>query len=296
MILRIVAPWIVGLCALAPPSLCLAEESSAASPTGSAAGPQSKEIVIEARACEVTAWKETSHPISFEPARSAIIICDVWDKHWCASASRRCGEIARRIAPLVDLARSAGVKIVHCPSDTMDFYTDSPARRRILEAPPAKPPVPFTGWRRLDALREGELPIDDADGGCDCVPMCANYKAWTREHPAIAVERGDVVSQSGEEVFNYLTAERVNTIIYVGVHLNKCVLGRSFGIRQMTDEGFRTMLVRDLTDTMYNPRSRPFVVHERGTELMIEHVEKHWAPTVTCDELTKAFAGAEPKR
>jgi hypothetical protein len=41
---------------------------------------------------------------------------------------------------------------------------------------------------------------------------------------------------------------------------------------------------------MYDPKDRPFVSHERGTELVIEHIEKHWAPTTKSDDLVKALA------
>jgi len=44
-------------------------------------------------------------------------------------------------------------------------------------------------------------------------------------------------------------------------------------------------LVRDLTDTMYNPKRKPFVDHFAGTDLVVEHIEKHWCPTVTSDQV-----------
>jgi len=45
------------------------------------------------------------------------------------------------------------------------------------------------------------------------------------------------------------------------------------------------VLVRDLTDTMYNPKRPPNVPHDRGTELVVEFIEKHWCPTVLSDDL-----------
>jgi hypothetical protein len=75
----------------------------------------------------------------------------------------------------------------------------------------------------------------------------------------------------------------------MGVHTNMCVLGRSFGIRQMTRLGFNTLLVRDLTDTMYNPRRRPMVTHEQGTELVVRHVERYWCPTTLSAALAEGF-------
>ena len=92
--------------------------------------------------------------------------------------------------------------------------------------------------------------------------------------------------RDGRQVYSYFVEQGINSVIYVGVHTNMCVLGRSFGIRQMTKLGIKTVLVRDLTDTMYNPRMAPFVPHEKGTALVVEHVERHWCPTTESDALS----------
>jgi type 1 glutamine amidotransferase len=49
---------------------------------------------------------------------------------------------------------------------------------------------------------------------------------------------------------------------------------------------------------MYNPRCRPFVPHVRGTELIIEHIEKYVCPTITSVDLLggKANRFAEDNR
>jgi hypothetical protein len=65
-----------------------------------------------------------------------------------------------------------------------------------------------------------------------------------------------------------------------------CVLGRPFAIRQLVTLGKEVALLRDMTDTMYNPEKAPHVSHYRGTELMIEHVEKYWCPSLTSADLT----------
>ena len=44
--------------------------------------------------------------------------------------------------------------------------------------------------------------------------------------------------------------------------------------------GIKTALVSDLTDTMYNPAMRPYVSHDEGTRLVVEYIEKFWAPSV----------------
>jgi type 1 glutamine amidotransferase len=64
-----------------------------------------------------------------------------------------------------------------------------------------------------------------------------------------------------------------------------CVLGRPFGLRQMSRFGKNTVLVRDLTDTMYNPKAWPYVNHFRGTHLIVEHIEKYVCGTITSDQV-----------
>ena len=40
-------------------------------------------------------------------------------------------------------------------------------------------------------------------------------------------------------------------------------------------------LIRELTDTMYNPEMRPYAdTHEDGTELFIRFLEKDFSPTL----------------
>ena len=81
-------------------------------------------------------------------------------------------------------------------------------------------------------------------------------------------------------------------MILLGVHTNMCVLGRPFGLRQMAKNGKNVVLMRDMTDTMYNPERWPYVTHFIGTELIVEHIEKFVCPTITSVD----FLGGEPFR
>jgi len=60
----------------------------------------------------------------------------------------------------------------------------------------------------------------------------------------------------------------------------------------MTRLGFEVVLARDLTDSMYDPRTRPFVSHARGTELVIEHIETMWCPSILSDDLIRVEPGS----
>jgi hypothetical protein len=74
-------------------------------------------------------------------------------------------------------------------------------------------------------------------------------------------------------------------VLMTGVHTNYCIVSRSFGIRQMVMLKRPVVLVRDMTDSLYNPKDAPFVSHERGTELVIEHIEKYWCPSILSADL-----------
>ena len=180
--------------------------------------------------------------------------------------------------PVVAAARARGVQIIHAPSDCMDFYADTSQRQRMLQIPVVEPPPD----RRID---DPPLPIDDSDGGCDDRPPCPSFRAWSRQHPAIAIEEPDVISDNGAEIYSLLRQRDIQTLLIMGVHTNICVLKRSFGIRQMSRWGVQCILVRDLTDALYNPARRPFVSHDEGTRLVVGHIERYWCPTVTSDDL-----------
>jgi nicotinamidase-related amidase len=229
-------------------------------------------------------WREVALEEPMVPAASALIVCDMWDNHWCQGAAKRVETLAPRLAGVIDLARSRGVLIIHAPSETMAFYSDAPQRRSMLAIAPVEPPAPL-------ALTDPPLPIDDSDGGCDTPnnPLPVNHRNWTRENAAIRIRPGDLISDNGREVYSALQARGIKTLLLAGVHANMCILNRTFAIRQMTRWGVHCILIRDLTDAMYNPARRPFVSHAQGTELVIEHIERYWAPTVTSEELVRAL-------
>ena len=215
----------------------------------------------------------------WEAKQTALIVCDMWDKHWCAGATARVGELAPVMNRVLLAARKRGVFIVHAPSDTMEFYRDAPQRLKAQNAPK----VPLPTLKTLPT--EPPLPIDDSDGGCDSAEK-PWYKAWTRQHPDLKIAPEDAISDNGDEVYSLLKARGIENVILMGVHTNMCVLGRPFAIRRMVALGLNVALMRDMTDTMYNPKMPPHVSHFRGTELVVEHIEKHLCPSLTSADFT----------
>ncbi|MEI8378640.1 MAG: PVC-type heme-binding CxxCH protein [Planctomycetota bacterium] len=236
-------------------------------------------------------------PTEWDPQKTAVVICDMWDKHWCPNSTARVGEMAPRMNEVVKAARSRGVFVIHCPSDTMEFYKDTPQRKLAQSAPKVETKRPLERWCRIDASHESPLPIDDTDGGCDCDQPVKNYRAWSRQIADIEIHEGDAITDS-DEAFRLMKSRGIDNVIVMGVHTNMCVLGRPFSIRQMVYQGMNVALMRDMTDTMYNPAMKPFVNHFTGNDLIIEHIEKYWCPTITSADLLggKPFTFAKDKR
>ena len=226
-------------------------------------------------------WDEVIVKKEFPVAETTILICDMWDKHWCGGATKRVDAMAPVMNSVIKTARENGVQIIHSPSNTLEFYADTSYRQKMISIPHVDPPEP------LD-LPNPPLPIDDSDGGCDTgeEPW---HKAWSKQHPVIEIMGNDVISDNGQEVYSLMHQLGIKNLIIMGVHTNMCVLGRSFGIRQMTKWGIRCVLVRDLTDAMYNPKRAPYVSHKRGTELVVEYIEKYWCPSILSKDLLKAY-------
>ncbi|HKA07697.1 MAG TPA: isochorismatase family protein [Gemmataceae bacterium] len=232
--------------------------------------------------------------------KSAVIVCDMWDAHHCLNAVRREEEMVPRMNEFLEKLRGSGVFVIHSPSSCMDAYKDHPARKRAQAAPKAANlPKDIGEWcKQIPAEEKGKYPIDQSDGGEDDDPveheqwhtklkeMGRNPKApWKSQHAGLEIEEQDAISDSGVEVWNMLEERGINNVMLVGVHTNMCVLGRPFGLRQMAKNGKNVILVRDLTDTMYNPKQWPYVSHFEGTRLIVEHIEKYVCPTITSDQV-----------
>ena len=239
--------------------------------------------------------------VQCDPKQTAIIICDMWNQHWCKGATERVAELAPHINEVASIARDRGVLIIHAPSGTVGAYADHPARKRAADAPKAANlPEGIAKWCNWIDEKEQTVgyPIDHSDGGCDCSPQCKQGSPWRSQIDTIQIRDEDAISDSGVEIWNLLEHRGIKNVILMGVHTNMCVLGRPFGLRNLARSGKNVVLMRDLTDTMYNSRMRPFVSHFTGTDLVVEHVEKYVCPSVTSTAFTgkPAFRFKDDKR
>src|SRR5688500_11794570 len=106
----------------------------------------------------------------WDDARTAVVVCDMWDATQCVSAARRRAERAPRLIAGAARLRRAGALIVHAPAGCMEYYAGTPARERARRAARVPSPVPID-WHGWDASREAALPPALADDtACSCEP------------------------------------------------------------------------------------------------------------------------------
>ena len=93
-------------------------------------------------------WRETGLPQRLAIEKTAVIVCDMWDKHWCRGATQRVNALVKQMAPFLEAARKRGIQIIHAPSETMPFYQDAPQRKRMLAVAKLEAEVPGFHWIR----------------------------------------------------------------------------------------------------------------------------------------------------
>ena len=232
-------------------------------------------------------WRERLDSALWPIDKTCLLLCDVWDNHWSKGAAERLCAMVPRMNAVVNVLRERGVQVIHAPSGTMEFYAGTPARQRILDAPHVQAPVDL-------ARGDPPLPVNDSDRGSDTPSLDRGHfdsdkkpgRAWTRQHPGIDIDQDrDGICDDGALIYNLMQQVGIESMLIMGVHTNMCVLNRTFAIKQMVRWGKRVVLIRDLTDAMYNPAKPPYVNHAEGTRLIIEYIEKFWCPTVSSADI-----------
>lgn len=244
---------------------------------------------------DASAYMVVNEIQDWNPKETAIIICDMWNQHWCKGATARVAEMAPVLNNVVSIARSKGVMIVHAPSGTMPFYENHPSRKLAKKYSSSRELV---GKEQLPSEKGAIWPIDQKDGGCNCTVECKQGTVWNRQIETIEINDKDAISDSGAEVLGLFKARGIKNVILMGVHENMCVIDRPFALRNMVRSGMNTVVMRDLTDTMYDSKEWPVVSHFTGNTLMTEYIETYIAPSIVSTDFTgrKQFRFSEDSR
>ncbi|MHC4509337.1 MAG: hypothetical protein ACYTAO_10340 [Planctomycetota bacterium] len=58
---------------------------------------------------DASRFRVVQNKVEWAPKQTAIIICDMWNQHWCKGATERVAELAPHMNRVVRLARDKGV-------------------------------------------------------------------------------------------------------------------------------------------------------------------------------------------
>ncbi|MHC4638549.1 MAG: ThuA domain-containing protein [Planctomycetota bacterium] len=235
-----------------------------------------------------------------DPAKTAIVVIDMWDRHWCRTYTARVGNLVPRMNKTLDAARKLGIQVVFAPSDVADFYKDYPQRKSMQAIAAYAPP---------EKVAFNPPPEPKGKDCCECGPAqpcrSKSFGRWSRQHPDLKITEGDLLGDCNNEreLLNFCRHQGIDTLIYMGVASNMCVLHRQFGMLNMGRYGFKMMFVSDLVQAITANGLDPGAktpdwnfTPAKGSALVQRYLEKHIASSFESRQLITAagmdrFAG-----
>jgi nicotinamidase-related amidase len=212
------------------------------------AGNVHKSLSVQVQMYDSVSGKTFSRQTALNPAQTAIIVVDMWNYHWCITASERASAMVPRMNAVLSAARRLGMTVVFNPSDVVTAYSGYPQYERAIAVELLK---------ILDRRKDLSVKFTAQSGVCMCGPglPCRENYGWDGMNPDLAIGENDLISSSSEEIYSLLAGHGVKNIIYMGVHTNICVFGKPGSISKMWKMGFNCLLASDLNDafTHYDP-------------------------------------------
>ncbi|MBI3413857.1 MAG: NPCBM/NEW2 domain-containing protein [Verrucomicrobia bacterium] len=213
-------------------------------------------------------------------SKIGVVVVDMWNYHWCKTSTMRVAALVPRMKKVLQAAHDMEMTIFWCPSDVADNYVGTIQHEAAANAP--RVPLP--------ALKEIKCPAAPDGGGCTCgKERCPGNYGWDGMHPDLQMFPDDFMPNDLETLYSLCRQRGLSHLIYLGVHTQVCLLGKSIGLRNLSSAGFQCILARDLTDAhgKYDPERG--LTPDEFTADVVAHFEKFLAPTINfAAELKKA--------
>ncbi len=217
--------------------------------------------------CDESDFHYVSVDLAIPVEEVALVLVDLWSKHYCRSWTERAMGIVRdRIGPVAAACRRAGIPVLHAPSQRLaDRYPKS--SRLFREGDGERMPTYASwdsNWPPVDFVeRRGEY-------GAFAREYSPPRESWAKEYEDqgistyVGPEEDDWVVKSGPHMHRILTDLKRLHLIYAGFATNMCLLHRDYGIRAMSDRGYNTILLGDCTTAVE--------AHDTVDELLVTRI------------------------
>lgn len=210
-----------------------------------------------------------------DPKKVGVVVVDMWNFHWCKTSTERVGALVPRMNKSLQILRAMGAQVFLCPTDVADNYVGTPQLEAVLAM--ERMPLPSAVTLQCPAAPDG--------GGCTCgKERCRGHYGWDGMHPDLIIGENDFIPNDPELLYAICKKRGITHLLYMGVHTQVCLLGKSVGVKRMLEAGMNCILARDLTDAhgMYDPEKG--ITPDAFTWRVVEHFEKHLTPTINMAE------------
>ncbi|MCA9206928.1 MAG: hypothetical protein KDA55_01165, partial [Planctomycetales bacterium] len=146
-------------------------------------------------------WLTIERETTWDARATAIVICDMWDDHYCRASARRVAEMAPRMNQVIKQAREMGVLIIHSPSGCMDQYQGTTQRQLAQQAPKFETEIPLQNWCYLDDKHESEMPVSVGSPCDDDGVIRDAVRFFDRQIDTLEIADGDAITDSAEAFY-----------------------------------------------------------------------------------------------
>ena len=221
-------------------------------------------------------------PTALDPRTVGIVVVDPWNFHWCKTSSERVASLIPRMNKCLAIARSLEMPVYLCPTDVANNYVGT----RQFE-------VPLAGKRHpVPDLPDPAYPQPADGGGCTCGTdedgRCQVNFGWDGMNPDLVIDDRDLIVDERQLLYSLCLEKGLTRLVYMGVHTQACLLGKSTGMLGMLKAGMPCTLARDLTDAhgMYDPVNG--ITPDDFTEDIVAHFERYLCTSLNLADTWRA--------
>jgi nicotinamidase-related amidase len=179
-------------------------------------------------------------------SRVAIVLVDVWQRHYLKDTEERAeGIIRSALVPMLRVCRETGLNIIHAPSPEVAVLHRNWVRLQSLDEIQGQydswPPEDFV--QRRGAYSQYAMPFEPREEERNRLPALTF-------HPLVVPAGDEPVIATGEELHRYCRKKGIMFLLFAGFNTNACILERDYGTLRMGYRGYGIVLIRDCTTGM----------------------------------------------